>query len=60
MHSDAASQGGGWWQGCGAAYDNVGRKLQPPSVQVVEKCLSQLDITTAALKTDAATKELSV
>jgi hypothetical protein len=20
MHSDAASQGGGWWQGCGAAY----------------------------------------
>ena len=47
-------------EGCGAAYDNVGRKLQPPSVQVVEKCLSQLDITTAALETDAATKELSV
>ena len=21
MHSDAASQGGGWWQGDGAAYD---------------------------------------
>mgnify|MGYP003319860383 CR=1 FL=1 len=20
MHSDAASRGGGWWQGCGAAY----------------------------------------
>ena len=20
MHSDAASQGSGWWQGCGAAY----------------------------------------
>ena len=20
MHSDAASQSGGWWQGCGAAY----------------------------------------
>ena len=20
MHSGAASQGGGWWQGCGAAY----------------------------------------
>ena len=20
MHSDEASQGGGWWQGCGAAY----------------------------------------
>ena len=20
MHSDAASQGGGWWQGCGEAY----------------------------------------
>ena len=23
MHSDAASQGGGWWQGCGAAYSGV-------------------------------------
>jgi hypothetical protein len=22
MHSDAASQGDGWWQGCGAAYQN--------------------------------------
>ena len=20
VHSDAASQSGGWWQGCGAAY----------------------------------------
>ena len=23
MHSDAASQGGGWWQGCGAAYKYI-------------------------------------
>ena len=23
MHSDAASQGGGWWHGCGAAYKYI-------------------------------------
>ena len=27
MHSDAASQGGGWWQGCGAAYESFSRLL---------------------------------
>ena len=27
MHSDAASQGGGWWQGCGAAYRQPHAKI---------------------------------
>ena len=34
MHSDAASQGGGWWQGCGAAYiasSSFPVSPQPPS-----------------------------
>ena len=27
MHSDAASQGGSWWQGCGAAYYHAPKPL---------------------------------
>ena len=30
MHSDAASQGGGWWQGCGAAYPRDPDEAQQP------------------------------
>ena len=29
-HSDAASQGGGWWQGCGAAYPRDPDEAQQP------------------------------
>ena len=27
VHSDAASQGGGWWQGCGAAYSRAWSRI---------------------------------
>ena len=30
MHSDAASRGGGWWQGCGAAYPRDPDEAQQP------------------------------
>ena len=30
MHSDAASQGGGWWQGWGAAYPRDPDEAQQP------------------------------
>ena len=30
MHSDAASQGGGWWQGCGAANPRDPDEAQQP------------------------------
>ena len=33
MHSDAASQGGGWWQGCGATYPNHTPMIQQSGIR---------------------------
>ena len=39
MHSDAASQCGGWWQGCGAAYVSISPypRMSPSFAEVLSE-----------------------
>ena len=37
MHSDAASQASGWWQGCGAAYEDVREVHRVPHEEEVDE-----------------------